>query len=74
MKHTDAPIVKRRVLEDFLPSPDQLIVKEENVKLTIFLKKEIGGFFNKKTMDQPSHQKMTQQTADWYKPHYQHHI
>ncbi len=39
IKYTDEPMGKVRVIKDFLPPPDKLVVKEENVKVTISLKK-----------------------------------
>ena len=39
IKYTDEPMGKLRVIKDFLPPPDKLVMKEENVKVTISLKK-----------------------------------
>ncbi len=39
IKYTDEPMGKLKVIKDFLPQPGQLVVKEENVKVTIALKK-----------------------------------
>ena len=39
IKYTEEPMGKLRVVEDFVPRPDQLVLKEENVKVTIALKK-----------------------------------
>jgi hypothetical protein len=47
IKYTNEPMGKLRVIKDFLPSPDQLILKEENVKITISLKKSSVEFFRK---------------------------
>jgi len=35
------------VVEDFLPAPDQLAFREENVKVTIALSKSSIGFFKR---------------------------
>ncbi len=65
---------KLRVVKDFLPPPDQLVLKEENVKITISLKKESVDFFKKKAKEQhTSYQKMIRQIVDWYASHYQQH-
>lgn len=39
IKYTEEPVGELRVIKDFLPPPDQLVLKEENVKVTISLKK-----------------------------------
>ena len=33
IKYTDEPMGKLRVMKDFLPPPDKLVLKEENVKI-----------------------------------------
>ena len=38
IKYTKEPMGELRVIKDFLPPPDQLVVKEENVKVKIALK------------------------------------
>jgi len=37
VKYTEGDIGKVRVVSDFLPSPDALVAREENVKVTIEL-------------------------------------
>ncbi|MEW6417997.1 MAG: CopG family transcriptional regulator [Nitrospirota bacterium] len=60
-----------RVIKDFLPPPDQLVLKEENVKVTIALKKSSIEFFKKEAKKyQTSYQKMIRQVIDWYASHY----
>jgi hypothetical protein len=39
IEYTDEPMGDLRVVKDFLPPPDQLVLKEDNVKVTISLKK-----------------------------------
>ncbi|HUK57450.1 MAG TPA: CopG family transcriptional regulator [Nitrospiria bacterium] len=63
---------KLRVIKDFLPPPDQLVLKEENVKVTISLKKSSIEFFKKQAKKQhTSYQRMIRQVIDWYTSHYQ---
>jgi hypothetical protein len=38
---------KLRIVDDFLPSPEDLVFKEENVKVTITLSKSSVDFFKK---------------------------
>ena len=39
IKYTDEPIGKVKVISDFLPSPEELALKDETVKVTISLSK-----------------------------------
>jgi hypothetical protein len=39
IKYTDEPIGKVKVVPDFLPSPEELALKDETVKVTIALSK-----------------------------------
>ena len=43
--YTDEPIGPLRIIENFLPPPDQLILKEDGVKVTISLSKRSVDFF-----------------------------
>jgi predicted DNA binding CopG/RHH family protein len=61
-----------KVIKDFLPPPDQLVLKEENVKITISLKKSSIEFFKKEAKKhRTSYQKMIRRIIDWYASHYQ---
>ena len=72
IKYTDEPMGKLRVIKDFLPPPDQLVLKEENVKVTISLKKSSINFFKEEAKKHhTSYQKMIRQVVDWYSAHYQ---
>ncbi|MBS0299890.1 MAG: hypothetical protein JSR32_08190 [Proteobacteria bacterium] len=44
IKYQDEPI-EAKVIEDFLPSPEQLAFREEGVKVTIALSKKSVEFF-----------------------------
>ena len=71
IKYTEEPMGKLRVVKDFLPPPDQLVLKEENVKVTIALKKSSIDFFKKKAEENhTSYQKMIRQVIDWYASRY----
>ena len=72
IKYTEEPTGELRVTKDFLPPPDQLVLKEENVKVTISLKKSSIEFFKKQAKKHhTSYQKMIRQVIDWYTSHYQ---
>ena len=71
IKYTEEPMGEVRVIKDFLPHPDQLVLKDENVKVTIALKKSIIDFFKDEAKKQhTSYQKMIRQVIDWYASHY----
>lgn len=72
IKYTEEPMGELRVIKDFLPPPDQLVLKEENVKVTISLKKSSIEFFKKQAKKHhTSYQRMIRQVIDWYTSHYQ---
>lgn len=71
-KYTDEPMGELKVIKDFLPKPEQLVLKEENVKITISLNKASVDFFKKQAKKQhTSYQKMIRGLIDWYaaQPH-----
>ena len=71
-KYTEGPIGELRVIKDFLPSPDQLVLKEQNVKITLSLKKSSVAFFKEQARrHKTSYQKMIREVVDWYASHYQ---
>ena len=44
-KYTDEPLGRIEVMEDFLPPPDKLVLREDGVKVTISLSKRSVDFF-----------------------------
>lgn len=71
-RYTEEPMGELRVVKDFLPSPDQLVLKEDNVKVTISLKKSSIDFFKEQAKKhRTSYQKMIREVIDWYASHYQ---
>jgi predicted DNA binding CopG/RHH family protein len=44
-KYTNEPLGRFKVVEDFLPPPDQLVLKEDGVKVTISLSRKSVDFF-----------------------------
>jgi hypothetical protein len=58
-KYTDEPMGELSAVKDFLPTPEQLILKEESAKITISLNKSSVAFFKKKAKEHhTSYQKM----------------
>lgn len=72
IKYTEEPMGKLMVVKDFLPAPDQLVLKEENIKVTISLNKSSVEFFKKEAQKhQTSYQRMIRSVIDWYASQYQ---
>lgn len=46
-KYTDEPLGEIRVMKDFLPSPSELVFKEDTVKVTLGLSRRSVDFFKK---------------------------
>ena len=70
IKYTDEPL-ELELIEDFLPSPEQLALKEENIKVTITLSKESIEFFKQAAKKHNSpYQKMIRKVLDSYVSHY----
>jgi predicted DNA binding CopG/RHH family protein len=66
-RSTDEPLGELVVAKDFLPRPEELVLKEENVKITISLNKSSVDFFKKKAREHhTSYQKMIRRLIDWY--------
>lgn len=65
--YTDEPMGKVRIMKDFLPSPEQLALKEEKVKVTISLSKTSLDFFKEQAdLHQTAYQKMIRNLLDAY--------
>ena len=45
IKYTNEPMGKPKVIQDFLPSPQELAFRDEDVKITITLSKKSVEFF-----------------------------
>lgn len=72
IKYTDEPLGKIQVVDDFLPSPEDLAFKEESVKVTITLSKASIDFFKKEAKKQHvQYQKMIRRLLDLYAIHHQ---
>jgi len=72
IKYADEPMGKLKIVKDFLPSPDQLVLKEDKVKVTISLSKASVDFFKKEAeKNRTSYQKMIRRVIDFYTSKYQ---
>jgi len=71
IKYTDEPIGKVKVVTDFLPSPEELALKDETVKVTISLSKASIEFFkNEAKKHNTQYQKMIRRLLDEYTTHH----
>ena len=71
IKYTDEPLGKLRIVDDFLPSPEDLLFKKENVKITITLSKDSVDFFkNEAKKHNTQYQKMIRRLLDLYAAHH----
>lgn len=67
VKYTDEALGDLRVIDDFLPSPEELAFKEDNVKVTIALSKASVEFFKREAKKHHTqYQKMIRRLIDFY--------
>ena len=67
IEYTDGPISEIKVVRDFLPSPEELAFKEEQVKITIGLSRSSINFFKKEAKNHHTqYQKMIRRLLDAY--------
>ena len=67
IKYTDEPMDNIKVVADFLPSPEELVFKEETVKVTISLSKSSVEFFKQVAQKNiTQYQKMIRRLLDEY--------
>jgi len=70
IKYTDEPMGKIRIVSDFLPSPEELALKDETIKVTIALSKASVDFFkNEAQKYNTQYQKMIRRLLDEYATH-----
>jgi len=69
--YTDESLGRIQIIEDFLPPPDQLILKEDGVKVTISLSRRSVDFFKAHARkSRTSYQRMIRRVLDDYAGHY----
>jgi predicted DNA binding CopG/RHH family protein len=65
------PIGKVKIVDDFLPSPDKLLVKSKPVKITITLNQDSVDFFKQIAhKEHVPYQKLIRALLDKYASHY----
>ena len=70
MQYSDEPIGDFKIVADFLPSPEELSLKNENTKVTISLSSESVAYFKSVAKKhQMQYQKIIRQLLDEYVDH-----
>jgi predicted DNA binding CopG/RHH family protein len=68
--YEDEPLGKVKVISDFLPSPEELALKDETIKVTIALSRASVEFFKKEAKKyNTQYQKMIRRLLDEYAAH-----
>jgi hypothetical protein len=70
-KTTDEPMGRPAVVADFLPAPEDLVFREEGVKVTLALSKRSVEFFKREaTKHNTQYQRMIRRLLDAYAEHH----
>ena len=70
--YIDEPLGNIRVIDDFLPSPEDLVFKEDNIKVTLGLSRRSVEFFKREAKKQHTqYQKMIRRLLDLYAARHQ---
>jgi len=71
IKYSDEKIGKIEIVEDFLPKPEELFLKENTIKVTLNLSKSSIDFFKDLAKKHGSqYQKVIRNLLDNYSSHY----
>lgn len=71
IKYTNEPIGKIKIVPDFLPRPENLVFREEGVKVTIALSKRSVEFFKAEAQKyNTQYQRMIRRLLDAYAEHH----
>ena len=72
INYSDGPMEEVKIVTDFLPSPEELVFREETVKVTIALSRTSVDFFKKEAKKyRLPYQKMIRRLLDEYAEHHQ---
>lgn len=67
IEYTKGEIGKVKIIKDFLPSPSQLVLRDDNVKVTLSLSRRSLDFFKSEAKKQHvPYQKMIRALVDSY--------
>jgi hypothetical protein len=71
IRYTDEPLGRLKVVPDFLPRPDDLVFRDEGVKVTIALSKRSVEFFKTEARKHDTqYQRMIRRLLDAYAEHH----
>ena len=71
IRYTDEPLGKLKVVPDFLPLPEDLVFRDEGVKVTISLSKRSVEFFKSEARrHNTQYQRMIRRLLDAYTEHH----
>jgi len=71
VRYTDERLGKLRIIPDFLPRPEDLVFREEGVKVTIALSKRSVDFFKDEARKRKTqYQRMIRRLLDAYAEHH----
>jgi hypothetical protein len=71
IRYTDKPLGKITVVPDFLPRPEELVFRDEGVKVTIALSRRSVDFFkNEARTHNTQYQRMIRRLLDAYAQRY----
>ena len=72
IRYTDEPLGKLRVVPDFLPRPEDLVFRDEAVKVTMALSKRSVDFFKSEARKHHTqYQRMIRRLLDAYAEHHE---
>ena len=70
IKYTDEPIGEVKQVADFLPSPEELVLKQKNTKITISLSAESVAYFKSAAKEHHTqYQTLIRELLDEYVTH-----
>jgi len=73
IKYTNEPLGKVEVVSDFLPRPEDLVFRDEGVKVTLALSKRSVEFFKTQAeKHNTQYQRMIRRLLDAYAEHHAH--
>lgn len=71
VNYTEGPIGQVEIVPDFLPTPQDLVLQEEKVKVTLSLNKSTLDFFKQEaSQHQAKYQRMIRVLLDKYAAHH----
>jgi len=71
IKYSNHKIGKIKIIKDFLPKPDELVFKDDNINVTLNLSKSSVKFFKGIAKEKGSkYQKIIRNLLDTYSNHY----